>query len=169
MSEHFPRAMPPERRTFISTLNPECPPFEPSSSTHHIQAISPPTWMSENVKNSLVIEPLPNGHSNQSPSNTSSIRPVEPVIFTHSSTPHHIEESLPIDSSAIHASYIQPIGKVNVDMPQSSNGRTDYIREEPTHTEQAQSQSPSDTDEPLIDQADQHTQDNLPQATRAPE
>ena len=144
MSEHFSRDIPSGRRTFISTLNPECPPFEPASSYHHIQAISPATLMPENVKNSLVIEPLLNGHSNKSPSNASSIRPVEPVTFSHSSTPHYMQESFPVDSSTINASHIQPAAKVNVDMSHSSIGRTDFIREQPIHTDEAHEHAEDD-------------------------
>jgi hypothetical protein len=102
MTDDFPAY---QKRTFISKLNPESPPFLPSSYYQHIQEVSQPKISSENH---LHIEPITNDHHNNQNYHLATIYPIEPS--EHVSTQrHYIQETTPDNQHSIVSSHIEPV------------------------------------------------------------
>lgn len=104
MVDEYLTNYPYQKRTFISKLNPESPPFQPSSYYQPIQEVSQSKLISEN--NHLNIQPITNGY--QQNYNSTSIQSTEPSEYIPSQT-HFIHETKSEYQQSTISSYIQPV------------------------------------------------------------
>ena len=102
MTDDFPAY---QQRTFISKLNPESPPFLPSSYYQHIQEVSQPKISSDNH---LHIQPITNNHHNNQTYHSTTIHPIEPSEYVPTQR-HYIQETIPDHQHSIVSSHIEPV------------------------------------------------------------
>lgn len=89
MVDEYSADLPYEKRIFISKLNPESPPFEPSTYYQHIQEV----------------QPITNVHQNYYSTTIHSIEPSE-YIPTQI---HYIQETKPNYQQSTTSSHIEPV------------------------------------------------------------
>jgi hypothetical protein len=111
-----------QTRTFISKLNPESPPFEPSSYYQHIQEASQPKISSGNH---LHIQPITNGHQDNQNYYSTTIQRVEPSEHVAPPT-HFIQETIPHNQYSTVSSHIQP---VNIPIEEEENKEEDITNQ----------------------------------------
>ncbi|UJR07620.1 hypothetical protein I4U23_011909 [Adineta vaga] len=108
MTDKFSINHPYQKRAFISKLNPESPPFQPSSFYQHIQEVSQPKPTLENYNNHLHIQSVTNGfHDNHNYSSTI-IHPAESTEH-QVSHPHYIEETMPNGRQSTRSTHFEPV------------------------------------------------------------
>jgi hypothetical protein len=96
---------PYQKSTFISKLNPESPPFQPSSYYQQIQEVSQPNFTSHH----LHIEPITNSHQDNENYSSTTIHSIEPTEYT-SSQRHYIQETTSDHQQpTTTASHIEPV------------------------------------------------------------
>jgi len=108
MVDEFSIDFPYQKGTFISKLNPESPPFEPSSFYQHIQEIPQPKSTSENTNNHLHIQPITNEHQDNENYYSTTIHSIEPSEYI-SSQRHYIQETKPDYQQPTTSSHIEPV------------------------------------------------------------
>jgi hypothetical protein len=121
MVDEFSGDVPYQKRTFISKLNPESPPFEPSS---YYQEVSQPKFPSEANNNHLHIEPIINGHrSDDENYYSTTIHSIEPSEYLVSPT-HYIQETMLNVQQPTTSSHIE---SVNISYDDQKENQTNEI------------------------------------------
>jgi hypothetical protein len=121
-----------QKRTFISKLNPESPPFEPSYYYQHIQEISQPKFSSEDNQNHLHIQPIKNDHQNDQNFHSTTIHSIEPSEHV-SSQIHYIQETIPDYQQPRISSHIE---SVNVSYDDKKEENIDQISFQQSNNEE---------------------------------
>ncbi|CAF1139388.1 unnamed protein product [Adineta ricciae] len=98
-----------QKRSFISKLNPESPPFHPSSFYQQIQRAPQPEASLNNYNNHFHIQPVTNEfHDNHNYSCSTTIHPIEPTDHQVSHS-HYIEKMIPNSQHSTTSSHIEPL------------------------------------------------------------
>ncbi|CAF1189967.1 unnamed protein product [Adineta ricciae] len=98
-----------QKRSFISKLNPESPPFHPSSFYQQIQRASQPESSLNNYNNHFHIQPVTNEfYDNHNYSCSTTIHPIEPTDHQVSHS-HYIEKMIPNSQHPTTSSHIEPL------------------------------------------------------------
>jgi len=171
MSDEFSVDFPHQKRTFISKLNPECPPFEPSSFSHHIQAVSQAQFSPEDNNNNLHIQSITNGHHDDQNYYSTTIHSIEPTEHS-SSQAHYIQETIPDNQHSTTSYHIEPVHHDLFEhlLSQTKEDDDDSKKEENTNQNSFQQSNYSnddevldttDVEEPLNTETDLNTQPNL--------
>jgi len=105
MVDEISADLPYQKRTFISKLNPESPPFEPSTSYQHIQEVSQAKFIS---KDNLHIQPITNGHQNNENYYSTTIHSIESSEHIPTQI-HYIQETKPDYQQSVTSSHIEPV------------------------------------------------------------
>lgn len=126
MTDDLSISHPYQKRSFISKLNPESPPFHPSSFYQHIQRAPQPASSLDNYNNHFHIQPVINEvHDNHNYSCSTPIHPIEPTDHQVSHS-HYIEKMIPNSQHSTTSSHIESLetSSSSSDLLDQSSSRT---------------------------------------------